>query len=899
MDLGFPLISGVMIGTACCALMLAAYSFRRLNVSSISVPLGLFMIAVCEWSVTAALELLVADAAVKILFVKLAYIGIGSIPVLWLMVALEYNRSAKWISRRRILLLWVVPVAGMCMAATNEWHWLFWTKITPATGTSGLFSNGPLLIYGHGVLFWIFLLYSYTLLAAATFVLARSALRSPDLYRFQSVLMIIAIALPWIGNLVYVAELMPVPGLDPTPIAFTLTGAVVALGIFRYGFLEVVPIACDVLIRNMGDGVMVLDAKHRIVEMNPAACRVFSVDLSLAIGRDYRSVVSPLIGAVPVFSREEEIDTQVEMHVGGERPATYEIRSSRLNDGRGWFIGRLVVFHDITVLKRAEDEVRALNQTLEERVRTRTELLAREIAQHKELQEELIKSEEKYRLLLENISDTVFSVDKTGRFTYISPVIEQIAGYRPEEVIGQHFSFFVDPDDLPSTMDDVAKLFSGQAMTPREFRAIDRSGNVHYVRTSGRLVVEGGEVTGISGIMIDVTERHRIEEERRRLEAQLQHTQKLESLGVLAGGIAHDFNNILTGILGNADLALMNIGQDSPVWENLKDIQKGSFNAAELCRQMLAYSGKGRFELMPIDLREAVREITQLLEVSIAKKIAVRFEFPELMPYIRGDASQVRQIIMNLVINASEAIGDETGAIMISTGSAFLTRADLKSTYLDDKLPEGEYAFLDVTDTGAGMDRETAARIFEPFFTTKFTGRGLGLAAVLGIIRGHRGAVRISSEPGKGTSFRVFFPVSHEDAGPAPRKQEPSGTWRGSGTVLLVDDEETVLSVGKRMLELLGFSVLTATNGIEAVSVFGENIGAIACVILDLTMPKMNGVETLRELSRIRPDIPVIISSGYSEYEISERFSGNRVAGFVQKPYHFEQFAAILKEVVG
>jgi len=380
---------------------------------------------------------------------------------------------------------------------------------------------------------------------------------------------------------------------------------------------------------------------------------------------------------------------------------------------------------------------------------------------------------------------------------------------------------------------------------------------------------------------------------------QLQHTQKLESLGVLAGGIAHDFNNILTGILGNADLALMKIGPDSPVWDNLRDIRKGSFSAAELCRQMLAYSGKGRFELAPIDLREAMKEITQLLEVSISKKIAIRFELPERMPLIYGDAVQVRQIIMNLVINASEAIGDETGAIMIAAGSTDMSRADLKSTYLDDNLPEGEYAYLDVTDTGTGMDRETVARIFEPFFTTKFTGRGLGLAAVLGIVRGHRGAIRINSEPGKGTSFRVFFPALHGQGVREEAKREPSGTWHGSGTVLLVDDEETVLSVGRRMLELLGFSVLTAANGIEALRIFREHAASIVCVILDLTMPMMNGVEAFSELKKIRPDIRVIISSGYSEYEISERFAGNTVSGFVQKPYHFEEFAARLREALG
>ncbi len=894
------MISGIMVVTACCALMLAVYSLRRRHISSIGVPLGLYMIAICEWAMTAALELLTADAAMKVMFVKLAYIGIASVPVLWLLVALEYNRSVKWIADRRMLLLWVVPVASVSMAATNEWHWLFWSVITPVMATAGIYSNGPLLIYGHGIAFWIFFAYSYAVLFAATFILIRSAFRSPELYRSQSVLMVIAMALLWIGNLFYVAEIVPIPGLDTTPIAFTLTGALLALGILRYRLLDIVPVACDVLIRNMGDGVIVLDGNNHIAEMNPASCGLFGVELRSVVGHDLQAVVSSRIEPGLLFPGGQMNGGQKEIHVTGDATAVYDVRSSPLCDERGRSIGRLVVFHDITELKRREDEIRGLNQSLEERVRMRTHLLEREMTEHKQAQEALRKSEEKYRLLLENISDVVFSTDTTGRFTYISPVIEQIAGYRPEEVVGKHFSFFVDQSDIHMMMTDVARIFSGESMAPREFRAVDKNGEVHYVRTSGRLAIEDGQIVGITGLMIDVTERHRIEEERRRLEAQLQHTQKLESLGVLAGGIAHDFNNILTGILGNADLAIMKIGEDSPVWDNLKEIQKGSFSAAELCRQMLAYSGKGRFELSSIDLREMVKEITQLLEVSISKKIAVRFEFPDMMPMINGDAAQVRQIIMNLVINASEAIGDETGAIMITIGSAHLNRVDLKETYLDDNLPEGEYAFIDVIDTGIGMDRGTIARIFEPFFTTKFTGRGLGLAAVLGIVRGHRGAVRITSEPGKGTSFRVFFPVSRDGDGHELMRRSTSGSWRGIGTILMVDDEESVLSVGKRMLELLGFSVLTAVNGIEAIAVFRENIESIVCVILDLTMPMMNGVETFKELNRIKPGVRVIISSGYSEYEISERFAGNnRVSGFVQKPYHFEDFAAKLRDVIG
>ncbi|HOT46965.1 MAG TPA: histidine kinase N-terminal 7TM domain-containing protein [Spirochaetota bacterium] len=899
MNFGFPLISGIMILTACCALMLAVYSFNHRATSRAAVPFTLYMAAIAEWAFFAAIEAASADFGTKVWCARMEYIGIGSVPVLTLLVALEFNRPFHWITRKRLLLIWLVPALNFIMVLTNDLHGLMWTDITPGTAVSGNLTAGPYPVYEHGPWFWFFIAYCYLLLAIATFILFRTAIRSRDLYRSKTIVLMVGIMMPWIGSLAYVLGITPVPGLDLTPIAFMITGISVAWGIIRYRLLDIVPVACDMLIRNMGDAVLVLDGRDAIEDMNPAACRLFGADPSSAVGRPVREVVASRFPSGLLPASDQGTDASEEMQCAGESPAVYDVRISSLFDDRGRLIGRLVVFHDITALKRVEDEMRRLNQTLEERVRMRTEMLEREMVEHKKAREALQKSEDKYRLLVENISDVIYSVDLEGRFTYISPVIEQVAGYNPEEVIGKHFSFFVDSNDRPRMMEDVLKLFSGEQMPPREFRAVDKGGNVHYVRTSGRLIYEDGKVAGISGIMIDVTERHRIEDERRRLEMQLQHTQKLEGLGVLAGGIAHDFNNILTGILGNADLALMKIGPDSPVWDNLRDIRKGSFSAAELCRQMLAYSGKGRFELAPIDLREAMKEITQLLEVSISKKIAIRFELPERMPLIYGDAVQVRQIIMNLVINASEAIGDETGAIMIAAGSTDMSRADLKSTYLDDNLPEGEYAYLDVTDTGTGMDRETVARIFEPFFTTKFTGRGLGLAAVLGIVRGHRGAIRINSEPGKGTSFRVFFPALHGQGVREEAKREPSGTWHGSGTVLLVDDEETVLSVGRRMLELLGFSVLTAANGIEALRIFREHAASIVCVILDLTMPMMNGVEAFSELKKIRPDIRVIISSGYSEYEISERFAGNTVSGFVQKPYHFEEFAARLREALG
>ncbi|MCX7000124.1 MAG: transporter substrate-binding domain-containing protein [Candidatus Sumerlaeota bacterium] len=389
------------------------------------------------------------------------------------------------------------------------------------------------------------------------------------------------------------------------------------------------------------------------------------------------------------------------------------------------------------------------------------------------------------------------------------------------------------------------------------------------------------------------------EEDRRRLEAQIQNAQKLESLGILAGGIAHDFNNLLMGILGHAELALDAISPISPAYNNIKGLEAAAKRSAELCKQMLAYSGKGRFVIEPVNLNEIIEEMFHLLEVSIFKKIVLKFNLAQNLPLIEGDASQLSQIIMNLVTNASEAIGDKSGVINITTGAMECNQAYLSGTFLDEKLPDGVYVYLEVADTGCGMEREIRDRIFDPFFTTKFTGRGLGLPAVLGIARGHKGAIKVYSEPGRGTTIKVLFPALESTAPSTTVADESLQEWQGVGTILLIDDEDTVRTVGKIMLEKAGFDVLTASDGHEGLEIFRKELDRVACVILDLTMPYMDGEATFRELRQIKENVRVILTSGYSEKEVVSRFSGKGLAGFLQKPYRASVLIAKVREAIG
>jgi CheY-like chemotaxis protein len=375
----------------------------------------------------------------------------------------------------------------------------------------------------------------------------------------------------------------------------------------------------------------------------------------------------------------------------------------------------------------------------------------------------------------------------------------------------------------------------------------------------------------------------------------MQQTQKLESLGVLAGGIAHDFNNILTAIIGNAELALLRINKESPGVDNLHKIEEAAARAADLAKQMLAYSGKGKFVIENINLNLLLKDMLHMLEVSISKKAELRFNLIPDLPSVEADATQIRQIIMNLVINASEALGENCGVIAVTTGCMECNKDHLKDLWLDESLTQGLYVYLEIGDTGCGMDKDTLAKLFDPFFTTKFTGRGLGMAAVLGIVRGHKGAIKVYSEPGKGTSFKIFLPASEKPA-QISNHEGVESNWKGSGTVLLVDDEETVRSIGADMLEEFGFTTITANDGREAVEVF-KTTPDISFVILDLTMPHMDGEQCFRELRQLKPDVKVIMSSGFSEHEVTRKFMGKGLAGFIQKPYKLSALKDAIQKI--
>ncbi len=516
------------------------------------------------------------------------------------------------------------------------------------------------------------------------------------------------------------------------------------------------------------------------------------------------------------------------------------------------------------------------------------------------VEQELRESEERLRQIAETI-DQVFWIVQVEPFAvlYASPAFEEIWGRPVEDLLadGHLWSEPMFEEDAEGVMNTWQRCLAGERPHWREEYRIHRpDGEVRWIEDSGNAVLDSeGKVYRITGVAKDITARKRAEAERRDMEQRVHFAQKMESLGVLAGGVAHDFNNLLMGILGNADLALLELSDTAPARIHVEGIEHAARRAADLARQLLAYSGKGRFVVDRLDLRVLLEDIAHLMEATIARRAEVRYVHADRLPAIEGDATQIRQVIMNLVTNAADAIGDGGGSITLTTGALTCDADFFRDTYFGDDLPAGDYAYLEVADTGGGMSRETRARIFEPFFTTKFTGRGLGLAAVLGIVKGHHGAVKVWSEEGAGTTFRVLFPAIADEASLLEESMSlETGEMQGIGTVLLVDDEPMVREVAEAMLTHGGYDVIAAGSGEEAIEQFTEHGPMVDCVLLDLAMPGMDGQQTFSALRELDGEVRVLLTSGYSEQEALTRFGVQKLTGFIQKPYH----AATLLEAV-
>ena len=616
----------------------------------------------------------------------------------------------------------------------------------------------------------------------------------------------------------------------------------------------------------------------RIVDANPAACSYYGYTREEITSR--RITEFNTLSSEQVYAEMERARSlQRRSFVFKHRLADGEVRDVEVFSGPIVVAGKTLlssIVHDITERRRAEDALK--------------------------------ESEERFRSLIQNSADIIVILDGNGLISYETPSFSRVLGYSPGHMLGRNPIELIHPDDVQKVLGALGDVYRDiNDGVPTEFRLRKADGTWIHLEAIGNNLLN---YPGIDGVVItarDITDRKKAEDLRLEMERRLLHAQRLESLGVMAGGIAHDFNNLLMAILGNLDLAQMDL---SPVARSRPFIDHAlvaARRAADLTNQMLAYSGKGKFDLKAFDLSELVEEMSHLLRASISKTVTLNLQAARDLPPIKADPGQIQQIVMNLIVNASEAIGDTPGVVTVITDFAECTVEDLKQSRLKEKPAPGRFVFLEVRDTGCGMDEATMDRLFDPFFTTKFTGRGLGLAAASGIITGHGGAIMVESKPGRGTSIRVLLPAAGDravskdrDAGRSEsRETGPEKVTASGGTVLVVDDEEMVRDLCRSMVERLGYSVVTASDGEEALVVYREHAARIACVILDLTMPKKDGMETLDELKRRDDKVKVILSSGFNEQEITQRFMGKDLAGFIQKPYRLEVLRSELERVLG
>jgi PAS domain S-box-containing protein len=483
--------------------------------------------------------------------------------------------------------------------------------------------------------------------------------------------------------------------------------------------------------------------------------------------------------------------------------------------------------------------------------------------------------------------------DAQGRITSVNDKFCAISKYHRDELIGQDHRVINSGHHPKAFFKALWETIRTGKVWKGEIKNRAKDGSHYWVDTTivPFLDAEGRPVQFIA-IRADITQRKEAEEA-------LRQSQKLESLGVLAGGIAHDFNNLLTSILGNANLATLTLPPESPARPFFSQIESATLRAADLTRQLLAYAGKGQFVVADVDLNRLMEEIAQLLSVSISKKAVIRFDLAQSLPKVRGDASQMQQLAMNLVTNASEAIGEEkSGIITIRTGVQQVDAAYAALLAPTLPLSPGRYVTLEVSDTGCGMPPEVLGRIFDPFFTTKFTGRGLGLSAMLGILRSHHGSLKVYTEPGKGSSFKVLLPAL-ETEGLALTPLQLTGDRLLKGTLLVVDDESDVRALARAMAQSLGLTVMEAADGREGVILFEQHHRHLAAVLMDLTMPHMDGREAFICMQALDTSVPIVLSSGYSEQQAVSDFLGRGLAGFLPKPYLRANFEEVLRKAMG
>ena len=622
------------------------------------------------------------------------------------------------------------------------------------------------------------------------------------------------------------------------------------------------------IVETANEGICIVDKDLLIRYVNDRACEMVGCPQEEALGRPVSDFVYP-----EDLARHQQVMADRRRGVSGRyeirlkrkdgSPLWVQVSATPLADRRKRFSGSFAMFTDISHRKEAEANLERARATAQ--------------------------------LYLDIAPCIILAINRSAQIVLLNREGRRILECEDADVIGRDwFDAFVPPDFRQQVRGVFAELMAGRAAPVSRFEneVVTLRGNRRTIVWHNNIVRnEQGQIVGVLSSGEDVTDLRRAEEHRRQLEAQLQRAERIRSLGMLAGGIAHDFNNFLTAITGNVDLASSSLPADSPAAAHLEEIRTTAERAALLCRQLLAFAGQSALRVEPLDLSELVRESAAMLRVAISRQASMEYELAEGLPLVNADAGQMRQVLMNLVMNASEALVEGRGRICVRTGAVHCQRAYLQSAWGGEELPEGWYVFMEVADSGCGMDRATQLRIFDPFFTTKKKGTGLGLAAVSGIVRSLHGAVHVSSRPGEGSTFRVLLPTA-KVAGTEAAAARPASA---GGVVLVVEDEPAVRDVMRNMLEEAGFEVLAADDVGRALALYGADHRRIACVVVDFSM---DCGQMLSALRRTNPAVRVVITGGSAEEELRRRCEESGAAAFVPKPFARESLLSAVRRAI-
>ena len=784
-------------------LPLAVYAFRHRRVRG-ALWYCVLLLAIALWSAAYAWELAAPDFADKLLALRIKYVGVIALPVAWIGFVLDFVARERAVVRRATSRLGIVAALILLTAWTNEWHELFWGHLT-------LDASGALYTFvARGPGFYLNVGYTYCVLLAGLAVLVVQAIQSPYLYRKRTLILALAVVLPWLGNVMFVARRESAGSIDATPFLFTCTAIMAAVAVFRYRVLEPIPTLLDARIEVIGDGCLLVDRSLRIADLNRAAEAIIRRDRAAAAGERIERVLPDW----PV-----NVDTEVRQDLALSAPEgtrTYDVRITPIQSGGVRVSGYVVLLRDVTEHRMAEAALR--------------------------------DSELRYRGLVENARDLICTCDLEGHILAVNQAGLDLTGYSSQELVGR-------------------KLF---APGSSEATVVTRDGHTIVLELASWPEYRDGVPIAIQAIGRDVTERRRLEED-------LRQAQKMESVGKLAGGIAHDFNNLLTAIIGYAALAEADQAPGTPLHEWIEQIRRSGEQAATLTSQLLAFGRRQVLRPVDLDLNAVVDDIQKMLRRLIGEQIELVVQLAPDLARVRADRSQVEQVIVNLVVNARDAMS-RGGRLTIRTHEA---------------TPPGAFIALTVEDTGEGIAPEILERIFEPFFTTKPLGRGtgLGLATVYGIVKQSGGDIQVQSAPARGARFTVLLPTSPAPPAspeqPAParaRTAAPVATTQGAN-VLIVEDDAGVRAFTAQVLRDSGTTVFEAGNAAEALAIAARESTTLDLLLTDVVLPGIDGVDLAGRLRGLQPGLRVLFMSGYTPEELAVTAAIGSDGLLLRKPF--------------